>query len=604
MLKLIRRRLAIVAAAHLVATAAIALLFPAMGWNAAVFGLAAVVVGAFCFGRRGGLATAAVQAALNAVVMQWVIDPPQVFDASAAFGIAFMFLVGAVVGNQRDLSRRLREELERNEQLRVRERETLAAIPDAMIRVGQLGTCHLQGEGVPGDLGEVLARVLGRALAPELQAELAQIIDSVRNSGKGRGMTLELSGPASYDVRCLPAADASVLVVIRDFTEQRRLMRRVTAAENLASLGTMAAGLAHEINNPLTYVVASLSAVKESLPAREEAGHQELDAALDGCWRIRDLVHDILETTTSRRSIIVPVYVPEVVEAALALARTQVRHRATIDWQYAAVPHALGHRTKLMQVVVNLVVNASQAFADNRTRANEIQVRAYGEGKEVVISVEDNGAGMDEATRLRALEPFFTTKEPGQGSGLGLFLCSSIVESLGGRLQIDSELGKGTKVAVRMPMAQEASLPDRIEVTPTPAMAGAPRRLRVLVIDDEPEIRRGLKRILRERHEVFLCGNGAEALERLAAGERYDVILCDLLMPEMTGIELYQELERRFREQAARVVFMTGGATSETARVFVEQQQARVVSKPFRPAEIEAVLLAIATLPTPPPTLN
>jgi signal transduction histidine kinase/ActR/RegA family two-component response regulator len=602
MFKQIRLRLVIVSASHLVGTAAIALLFPVLGSVAGVFGMAAVLVGAFCFGRRGGLVTAAVQAVLNALVMQFLVYPAESFSSSAALGIGFMFLAGAAVGCQRDLSRRLRDELVRNERLRVREKETLAAIPDVMIRARPDGTSLLQGADVPDGLAQVLERVLGHAPAAEQQAALADVVTQVRSTGQAKGLTIELQGTACYDVRCLPAAEASVLVVLRDVTEQRRLLRRVAAAENLASLGTLAAGLAHEVNNPLTYIITNIYTVKLRLGEAGKGVKAELNAALDGCWRIRDLVRNMLETSTSKRDIIEPVSVSEVVETALALVTPQVRHRATISWTPEAELYATAHRTRLVQVVVNLVVNASQAFADNRTSANEIGVRVRGEGKQVVLEVDDNGMGMDEATRLRALEPFFTTKEPGQGTGLGLFLCNSIVESLGGRLQIDSELGKGTKVTVRLPMAQEAPVARRNRRRPGQMSTGTAPRLRVLVVDDEPEIRRGLQRILREKHDVFLCGNGAEALERLTAGERYDVILCDLLMPEMTGIELFAEIERRFREQADGVVFLTGGATSESSRVFIEQQSARVVSKPFHPAEIMAVVLARAHSPLPTPT--
>lgn len=121
-------------------------------------------------------------------------------------------------------------------------------------------------------------------------------------------------------------------------------------------------------------------------------------------------------------------------------------------------------------------------------------------------------------------------------------------------------------------------------------------RGRILIVDDEPCIRRALQRLLGSRHDVTLCSHGAEALERLVVGERYDVILSDVLMPEMTGIELFAELERRFPEQSGRVVFMTGGATSESARVFIEKKRARVVSKPFRAKDIESAVCAFANL--------
>ncbi len=600
-----QRYLAIVATGHLVNSAALVLLYPAVGSSAAVFGMAVVLLGAFVFGKRGGLLSALVQTGLNALVMGYLVTPAAEFNGGAGIFVTFMFLAGYIVGNQRDLSRKLREQLARNEALRVREQEILSAIPDAMIRLAPDGSCAVRGSEASGGLSEALPRVLGRTLPPEQQTTLIELVDEVRASGTAGSLTIELPRSNSYEVRCLPTADASVLIIFRDVTEQRRLHRRVTASENLASLGTLAAGLAHEINNPLTYVLSSVYTVKLTLGDSDDRVKVDLDAALEGCWRIRDLVKNILETTTVKRDAVEPVSVAEVVDAALALSRPQVRHRATLGWKPDRDLHVMAHRTKLIQVVVNLVVNASQSFSDNRASANEIEIRAYGENGEIVLEVTDNGKGMDETTRLRAMEPFFTTKEPGQGTGLGLFLCNSIVESLGGRLHIESQVDKGTKVTVHLPAALVAAKAEVSPSLPRPMTANTVPPLRVLVIDDEPEIRRALERILRGKHKVTSCDNGAEALERLIAGERFDVILCDLLMPEMTGIELFEEIQQHFRSQAERMVFMTGGATSQSSRQFIENHSARVVHKPFHPAEIEAAVLAHAELPstTPGPIL-
>jgi len=589
-----RRRLLLVAAAHVAATLSLASLFPSLGQTAGVFGLLAVLAGAWSFGLRGGVVATAFQAVLNAVVMGYVIDPPQQLTGSSLLALAVFFGIGAAVGNQRDLSWRLSEQLARNEELRVRERETLAAIPDVMVHVGPDGSCRLRGVSVSGTLGEVLERGLGSDLGAERRGEIARMVDRVRGSGAEEVTSLELPGAVAFDVRCLPAAEGAVLVLVRDVSEQRRLLRRVTAAENLASLGTLAAGLAHEINNPLTYVVTGVSAIRASLAAGERIEAAEVDSVLDGCWRVRDIVRNILDTSARGKDGVEAVAVPEAIDAALALVRAQVSHRATIHWSPDEVPLACAHRTKLIEVVVNLVVNAGQAFTDNRVSQNQIRIRARGEAGEVVIEVEDNGPGMDEATRLRALEPFFTTKDPGQGTGLGLFLSSAIVESLGGTLHIDSEVGQGTRVTVRLPVAQEPPASGVVRRS-IPVVAGeATARARVLVVDDEPEIRRALRRIVGQRHDVTLAANGAEAWQLLAAGERFDVVFCDILMPEVTGIELYRALQEAIPDQAARVVFITGGATSEAARAFLEEHGGRVVHKPFRPSEIEATVAALA----------
>ena len=590
-----QQRLLFAVSMHVAATIALARLFPKVGSIAGICGLVAVVFSAFCFGLRGGLLASLGQLLLNTTVMQFVIVPAVPIDGSSAVGVLFFFIAGAVIGNQRDLSRRLREQLTANERLRVREQEILSAIPDAMIRIDSQGKCHVQPKSEPLALEAAMEHVIGRPVPADKLLAVSEAISRVRATGASQLLNLELFGPTFYDMRCLPAADASLLLVIRDMTELRRLLRRVTSAENLASLGTLAAGLAHEVNNPLTYVITSVSAVAQSLDGKNTNLQAELDTALEGCLRIRDLVRDILETATGRQNELKAVFVPESVESAVALVNLQTRHSATIKVQTEDVLYAQAQRTKLMQVVMNLVGNASQAFEDHRVSANEIVVRAFSQGDSVVIEVEDNGCGMDEVTRVRALEPFFTTKAVGRGSGLGLFLCSSIVDSLGGTLHIDSEAGRGTKVTVKLHAAEEpppsSGILDR-PVAPTPSNDTGP--LRVLVIDDEPQIRHALRRLLGGKHRVAFSANGVEALQRIVHGERYDVIICDLLMPEMTGIELFSQLQQRYPDQSERVVFLTGGATSESARLFIEGNRSRVLHKPFGPVEIESTLRTFA----------
>jgi len=599
MTKQIRTRLLVVAVTHVVAGVAIALLYRKLGQPIGLFGLVAVLVGAFSFGVRGALASWCIQTAINTSIMQFVLDPPEPFTVPALLGVLAYLALGLAVGNQRDLSRRVREELSRNERLRVREQETLAAIPDAMIRVATDNTCGLQGMNTPDSLEQVVERALGRALSLDRHATIKDCVERVRATAQEQGLTFDSHGASSHDVRFLPAADGSVLIVMRNVTEQRKLLRRVTAAENLASLGTLAAGLAHEINNPLTYVITSISAVGQALQPGNEAAKAEVSAALEGCWRIGDLVRSILQTTTDKQDAIEPVHVPEVVDAALMLVQSQVRHNATVVWQPANVPYALAHRTKLVQVVTNLVVNASQSFTDSHTSAHKIHVRAYGEADRVVLEVQDNGPGMNEAVMQRALEPFFTTKGPGQGSGLGLFLSNSIIESLGGTLHIESRLGHGTTVTVRLPIAEQAP-ESRVTRRMTSACGSdPPPQLQVLIVDDEPEIRRALQRILNRSCAVSMCANGAEAWQRLVSGEKYDVILCDLLMPEMTGMDLFRVLAREYPDQAERLLFLTGGATSEATRMFIAKHANRVVSKPFKPAEVEVAVRTMARFPMP-----
>jgi CheY-like chemotaxis protein len=309
-------------------------------------------------------------------------------------------------------------------------------------------------------------------------------------------------------------------------------------------------------------------------------------------------VRSILQTSTDHQELVEPVHVPEAIDTALTLVRSQVRHHASIIWEPEEALYALAHRTKLVQVVVNLVVNASHSFIDSHTSAHEIRIRAYQEAERVVIQVRDNGPGMTAEVKERALEPFFTTKEPGRGSGLGLFLCNSIIESLHGTLQIESSAGLGTTVTIRLPFTDQPPK-SRVTCRNAPLNSEPPSVLRVLVVDDEPEIRRALHRVLGHLCTISTCANGAEAWQHFVRGEKYDVILCDLLMPEMNGMELFGALAKDHPDQAERMLFLTGGATSDAARNFLQKHVARVVNKPFNPKEVEAVVRTTARFPMP-----
>lgn len=195
---------------------------------------------------------------------------------------------------------------------------------------------------------------------------------------------------------------------------------------------------------------------------------------------------------------------------------------------------------------------------------------------------------MDEETQRRALDPFFTTKKPGEGSGLGLYLASSSVRSFGGKLQLSSKVGQGTTVSVWLPRAEPPAEERASERTGSGKDVPGPRR--ILVVDDEPHIRRALRRILRRRHSVSEASSGASALKLFAAGERFDVVLSDVLMPDGTGIELYQALEQDYPEQATRVRFVTGGSTTDEARSFVEEHRERVILKPFDAVQIDQAI--------------
>jgi CheY-like chemotaxis protein len=265
-----------------------------------------------------------------------------------------------------------------------------------------------------------------------------------------------------------------------------------------------------------------------------------------------------------------------------------VRHRARLIKDYQKVPLVDANESRLGQVFLNLLVNAAQAIEEGNASRNEIRVRTYVDAQGwVVVSIADTGTGIPENLRARLFTPFVTTKPAGVGTGLGLSICHRIVSSLGGRIVVDSEVGKGSEFKVFLPQAKPDSVvPEPASSPPTVAR----RRARVLVVDDEPLITKVVRRTLGREHDVEALNSAEEALVRIRSGERFDVILCDLMMPQVTGMDFHAELLRTFPEQAGRMVFLSGGAFTKRARDFLESVQNHRVEKPVDAQGLKALI--------------
>jgi CheY-like chemotaxis protein len=221
-------------------------------------------------------------------------------------------------------------------------------------------------------------------------------------------------------------------------------------------------------------------------------------------------------------------------------------------------------------------VNAIDALGSDDGEKNRIVVRAFTalDGW-AVVEVEDDGVGIPADVLPHIFEPFFTTKAAGVGSGLGLAICRRIVEDAGGRIEARSTPGNGATFRVTLP-------PDAAPEAAGPVASGRmERRMRVLVVDDEPALARVIGMMIEEEHDVAIATSGAEVLARRAKGERFDAILCDIMMPEMSGIDVYEALEAAEPGAGRRVVFMTGGVFTERAQHFLARHANRCVDKPF-----------------------
>jgi CheY-like chemotaxis protein len=304
----------------------------------------------------------------------------------------------------------------------------------------------------------------------------------------------------------------------------------------------------------------------------------ELKDARDAAERVRLLVRDLKIFSRSEDEKLGSVDVRRVMESTLRMAWNEIRHRARVVKDYGRMPQVRANDSRLGQVFLNVLVNAAQAIPEGRAHINEIRV-ATGVGPDgrVVVTIADTGVGMAPEVVRRLFTPFFTTKPVGQGTGLGLSICRRLVTSFGGAIEVDSTVGVGTVVRIALPAA------DGMEAAPERPRSAPPaeRRGHVLVVDDEAMVAKALRRALGAEHEVTTLSSAEEALKRIMAGERFDVILCDLMMPQMTGMELHAELMCVAPEEAARMIFVTGGAFTPGARDFLDHSANLRVEKPF-----------------------
>jgi len=378
----------------------------------------------------------------------------------------------------------------------------------------------------------------------------------------------------------------------------RRMQQQLLLADRLTSIGMLAAGVAHEINNPLAYVLGNLEFAIGRLPNELSFDNgesreimQALDQAREGSQRIGRITRDLKvfchRDEEENKSL---VNVKKVMDSAISIAWNQIRHRAHLIRDFERVPTVAGDQDRLSQVFLNLLVNAAQALPDARIDRSEIKTKICSEFGKVVIEVSDNGCGMTADQQRRVFEPFFTTKARGVGSGIGLSICRNIVTDMGGTITCQSRIGLGTTFRVELPAQEIAALSTRPPRMITPVLLP---RSRILVVDDEPALCAVVRRLLKDEHEIVDYFDASEALNSLDHDAAYDVIFCDVMMPTLSGIEFLNEVWKRHRELASRIVFMTGGAFSDPG-----QQELRALPNPLleKPFEIHALHSAIARI--------
>jgi PAS domain S-box-containing protein len=386
----------------------------------------------------------------------------------------------------------------------------------------------------------------------------------------------------------------------RDVTERRRTEHALRVSERMASVGTLAAGVAHEINNPLTYVLLNLNYLRDQVVeaqhgVRGNAERMELavDRALEGAERVSAIVKDLRTLSRPDDRSIKPVDPCALLASALRMVGNDIRHKASLIEDIRPVPYVLGNEAQLSQVFLNLLVNALQSLEDAPARPAEIGVRTgTDERGRVVVEVTDTGCGIPHEHLHRIFDPFFTTKPVGLGTGIGLALCHSTVKALNGDILVDSTVGAGSRFRVVLP-----SLPDEVAFAPSePISTKTARRTiapqRVLVMDDDRAVGEALRQGL-GHHDVTVVGSAEAGLDAIKA-QNFDLILCDVMMPVLTGIDFYQRLAQADPEQLDRVVFITGGVLTDSARSFLDRHAVSCLEKPVSIEQLEAVVTRFA----------
>lgn len=392
-------------------------------------------------------------------------------------------------------------------------------------------------------------------------------------------------------------AERAIADIARRETERKDMESRLAFADRMASVGTLTAGVAHELNNPLMYVLSNLHLTREELDRGDDPGsvaraREQLDEAIEGATRMQHIVRDLKTFSRVDGEQHGNVNLRSVLESSINMCWNDIRHRATLERDFGPAPAVDANESRLGQVFLNLLINAAQAMPERPLSANRISVRTYtDEDGWAVAEVSDNGTGIEADRVSRVFEPFFTTKSVSEGTGLGLSICRNIVRDAGGTIDVKSVAGEGTTFVVRLPASTLATVG---LATPAPPTATPGARARVIVVDDEPLVGRSIRRALRG-HDVQVFESGAEAIERLSDDEPFDVVFCDLMMPDVSGMDVYRRVTERRPERGSRFVFMTGGAFTPKARDFLASTPLPCLEKPFDLRQIREVVAQRAT---------
>jgi PAS domain S-box-containing protein len=425
----------------------------------------------------------------------------------------------------------------------------------------------------------------------------------------GRVLTLRES---IYPVRDPVGTVRAIQVIAYDVSTELESRKQLMQADRLASLGSLAGGIAHEINNPVAFIglAASQLARIVGFPAEAERARQLVEEVGEAAARIGNIVGELkLFTRIPEGAHSTPVDVNRILQMAMTLTSAELRRGARVEINLGELPLVPGEYSSLGQAFVNLLLNAAQAIHARRDAAasNFVRVSTVVADGAIVVRVSDTGVGIEPRLLPRIFDPFFKTKAASDGAGLGLAIAHNLVRRVGGDIRVTSELGEGSTFEVILPLgaatdaATRAPASATVRAAPAVPLAAAteeqgPSRGRVLIVDDEQALAKALARQLAERWDVDTVSTARDALAELSV-HRYDVVACDLRMPDQSGPAIYEAVRARSPRQASRFIFTTGGsygATDDEIHARAQATRRPILEKPFDGATFEALVARVA----------
>lgn len=397
----------------------------------------------------------------------------------------------------------------------------------------------------------------------------------------------------------------------------REAQLEIVKSEKMATVGQLAAGMAHEINNPVGYMLSNTTAISNYLWDLKEAINNlrslirssnnleliknleelekdtDINAQLedmkaiveeniDGLLRIKGIIKDLSTFSLAQMGQYEWVDINKLIDVTLQMVYNPIKHKAVLKKHYGDLPRIYVDPAKLGQVFLGIITNASQAIKEGDAPNNIIEITtSYEHENKIHVSVRDTGCGISEKNLTKIFDPFFTTKQVGEGTGLGLAVSLSIMKEMGGDILVKSKEGEGSTFTIVIPsMPHHRKKKDDILVTGAKALQAPVQKKRILIVDDEERILSSLKRLLRTQFDVTTAESGKIGLDILFSDTNFDAILCDVMMPEIDGKDFYEIVKEKFPNLADRLIFLTGGTFTMRTSKFISEVTNPVLDKP------------------------